>query len=82
MSAELNKQAAARYPGLCGHPHAWVIAAVKTQDVETKWDSTTATSIATKGDYIFTCIACVLHEREKLQLFSMKVGKGTSSCIV
>ena len=23
----------------------------------------------------------MLHEREKLQLFSMKVGKGTSSCI-
>ena len=22
MSAELNKQAAARHPGLCGHPHA------------------------------------------------------------
>ena len=41
-----------------------------------------AKSIATKGDYIFTCIACVLHEREKLQLFSMKVGKGTSSCTV
>ena len=59
-----------------------MIAAVKTQDVETKWDSTTATSIATTGDYIFTCIACVLHEREKLQLFSMKVGKGTSSCII
>ena len=30
MSAELNKQAAARHPGLCGHPHVWVIAAVKT----------------------------------------------------
>ena len=41
MSAELKKQAAARHPGLCGHPHAWVIAAVKTQDVETKWGSTT-----------------------------------------
>ena len=41
MSAELRKQAAARQPGLCGHSHAWVIAAVKTQDVETKWDSTT-----------------------------------------
>ena len=40
-SAELKKQAAARHPGLCGHPHAWVIAAVKTQDVETKWGSTT-----------------------------------------
>ena len=24
----------------------------------------------------------MLHEREKLQLFSMKVGKGTSSCIL
>ena len=41
MSAELSKQAAARHPGLCGHRHAWVIAAVKTQDVETKWGSTT-----------------------------------------
>ena len=37
MSAELKKQDAVRHPGLCGHPHAWVIAEVKTQDVETKW---------------------------------------------
>ena len=29
MSAKLKKQAAAGHPGLCGHPHAWVIAAVK-----------------------------------------------------
>ena len=36
MSAELKKQAAARHPGLCGHLYACVIAAVKTQDVETK----------------------------------------------
>ena len=41
MSAELRKQAAARHLGLCGHHHAWVIAAVKTQDVEAKWGSTT-----------------------------------------
>ena len=27
MSAELKKQAAAGRPGLCGHYHAWVIAA-------------------------------------------------------
>ena len=41
MSVELKKQAAAGHPGLCGHYHAWVIAAVKTQDVEEKWGSTT-----------------------------------------
>ena len=34
MTAELNKQGAARHSGLCGYPHAWVIAAVKTQDVD------------------------------------------------
>ena len=70
MSAELKKQAAARHPGLCGHPHAWVIAAVKTQDVETKWGFTTSNKYRDQGRlYLFTCIACVLHEREKLQLF-------------
>ena len=41
MSVEQKKQAAAGHPGLCGHHHAWVIAAVKTQDVEGKWGSTT-----------------------------------------
>ena len=82
MSAELKKQAAARHPGLCGHPHAWAIAAVKTQDVETKWGSTTGNKYRNQGRLDFTYIACVVREREKLQLFSMKVGKGTSSCIM
>ena len=41
MSVELKKPAAAGHPGLCGHYHAWVIAAVKTQDVEEKWGSIT-----------------------------------------
>ena len=41
MSVELKKQAAAGHPGLCGHYHAWVIAAVKTQNVEEKGGSTT-----------------------------------------
>ena len=53
MSAELNKQAAARHPGLCGHPHAWVIAAVKTQDVETKWGSTTGNKYRNQGRLYF-----------------------------
>ena len=56
MSAELNKQAAARHPGLCGHPHAWVIAAVKTQDVETKWGSTTGNQYRNQGRlYFYFC---------------------------
>ena len=53
MSAELNKQAVARHPGLCGHPHAWVIAAVKTQDVETKWGSTTGNKYRNQGRLYF-----------------------------
>ena len=53
MSAELNKQASARHPGLCGHPHAWVIAAVKTQDVETKWGSTTDDKYRNQGKLYF-----------------------------
>ena len=48
ISAELKKRAAARHPGLCGHPHAWVVAAVKTQDVETKWGSTTGNKYRTQ----------------------------------
>ena len=82
MSAELKKQAAARHPGLCGHPHAWVIAAVKTQDLDTKWSSTTGNKYRNQERLYFTCIACVLHKREKLQLFSMKIGKDISSCTV
>ena len=53
MSAELKKQAAARHPGLCSHPHAWVIAAVKTQDVETKWGSTTGNRYRNQGRLYF-----------------------------
>ena len=53
MSAELKKQATARHPGLCGHPHAWVIAAVKTQDVETKWGSTTGNKYRNRGRLYF-----------------------------
>ena len=53
MSAELNKQAAARHPGLCGHPHAWGIAAVKTQDVETKWASTNGNKHRNQGRLYF-----------------------------
>ena len=53
MSAELKKQAAARHPGLCGHPHAWVIAAVKTQDIETKWGSTTGNKYRNQGKFYF-----------------------------
>ena len=53
MSAELKKQAAARHPGLCGHPHAWVIAAVKTQDVETKGGSTTGNKYRNQGRLYF-----------------------------
>ena len=53
MSAELKKQAVARHPGLCGHPHAWVIAAVKTQDVETKWGSTTGKKYRNQGRLYF-----------------------------
>ena len=41
MSVEQKKQAAAGHPSLCGHYHAWVIAVVKTEDVEGKWGSTT-----------------------------------------
>ena len=83
MSAELKKQDAATHSGLYGHPHTCVIAAVKTQDVEAKWGSTTGNKYRNQGrGYFFPGIACVLHEREKLQLFSMKVGKDTSSCIV
>ena len=53
MSADLKKQAAARHPGLCGHPHAWVIAAVKTSDVETKWGSTTGNKYRNRGRLYF-----------------------------
>ena len=54
MSAQLKKQAAAaRRPGLCGHPHAWVIAAVKTQDVETEWGSTTGNKYRNQGRLYF-----------------------------
>ena len=53
ISAELNKQAAARHPGLCGHPYARVIAAVKTQDVETKWGSTTGNKYRNQGRSYF-----------------------------
>ena len=53
MSAELKKQAAARHPGVCGHPYAWVIAAVKTQDVETKWGSATGKKYRNQGRLYF-----------------------------
>ena len=53
MSVELKKQVAARHPGLYGHPHAWVIAAVKTQDVETKWGSTTGNKYRNQGRLYF-----------------------------
>ena len=54
MSSELNsKRAAVRHPDLCGHPHAWVIAAVKTQDVETKWGSTTGNKYRNQGRLYF-----------------------------
>ena len=53
MSTELEKQAAARHPGLCDHPHSWVIAAVKTQDVETKWGSTTGKKYRNQGRLYF-----------------------------
>ena len=53
MGAELKKQAAARHPGLCGHPHAWVIATVKTQDVEIKWDSTIGNKYRNQGRLYF-----------------------------
>ena len=53
MSDELKKQAAARHPGLCGHPHAWVIAAVKTQGVEKKWASTTGNKYRNQGRSYF-----------------------------
>ena len=62
MGAELKKQAAARHAGLCSDPHAWVIAAaVNTQDVETKWGSTTGNKYRIQGRLFFTYIACVLH---------------------
>lgn len=41
MGLQKRKKAAADHPGLCGYFHAGVIAAVKTEDVETKWGSTT-----------------------------------------
>ena len=59
MSAELNKQAAARHPGLCGHPHAWVIAAVKTQNVETKLGSTTGNKYRNQGRFFFFHLHCM-----------------------
>ena len=41
VGAELKKQDTARHPGLCGHHHAWMNAAVKTQDVDAKCDYST-----------------------------------------
>ena len=53
MSAELKKQASARHPGLWDHPYAWMIAAVKTQDVETKWGSNTGNKYRNQGRLYF-----------------------------
>ena len=65
MSAELKKQAAARHPDLYGHPHAWVIAAVKTQDVETKWSSTTSNKYRNPREIMFLLAlhACYINAR-------------------
>ena len=53
MSAELNTQDTARHPDLCGHPPAWVIAAVKIQDVETKWGFATGKKYRNQGRLYF-----------------------------
>lgn len=41
MGLQNRKHAASAHPGLCGYYHAGVIAAVKTEDVQAKWGSTT-----------------------------------------
>ena len=63
MSAELKKQAAARHTGL--RDHAWVIAAVKTQDVETNWGSTAGNKYRNQGRLYFLLAlhACYMNAR-------------------
>ena len=61
MSRAKRVKAAADHPGLCGLYHAWIIAAVKSQDVLEKWGQTTGNKFRNQVRSCLLLLCCVEH---------------------